>query len=89
MPKNPPISIDALSFQWLFGQEDRISPVSNDQKGQPTEIMSFDQAEACFEMPSKRVMKPAKGTVHIILAVTHHGTPTLTRHESLMYIFVN
>ena len=37
-------------------------------------------------MPTSRVMEPGTGTMHIILAVTDHGTPRLTRYQR---VFVN
>ncbi len=35
-------------------------------------------------MPDKRVMPPGTGTIHIILAVTDHGQPRLTRYQRVI-----
>lgn len=76
---------DALSFQWFYYHEAGTFPVSSARSGQPIEIKNFDQPEAWFEVPSKRVMEPGKGAIHIVLAVTDHGTPRLTRYKRLIF----
>jgi len=43
--------------------------------------MNFDQKKAWFVVPTGRVMPPGLGEIHIILAVTDHGTPRLTRYK--------
>lgn len=35
-------------------------------------------------MPTSRVMPPGTGAMHIILAVTDHGTPRLTRYRRVV-----
>ena len=34
--------------------------------------------------PVKRIMPPGTGTMHIILAVTDHGSPRLTRYQRVI-----
>lgn len=75
---------DALSYNWFFYSEAGTFPVSSARSGQSIEIQNFDQQEASFIVPSKRVMEPGMGTIHIILAVTDHGTPRLTRYQRVI-----
>lgn len=77
---------DALSYQWFCYAEAGTFSVSSARSGQPIEIHNFDQSEAWFIVPSKRVMPPGTGTIHIILAVTDHGYPRLTRYERVIII---
>lgn len=48
------------------------------------EIRNFDQPRAWFVVPTQRVMPPGTGTMHIILAVTDHGVPRLTRYRRVI-----
>jgi hypothetical protein len=48
------------------------------------EIKNFDQPEAWLIVKTSRVMPPGTGTMHIILAVTDHGTPRLTRYKRVI-----
>ncbi len=75
---------DALSYRWFFYNEAGTFPVSSATSGQPIEIRNFDQPEAWFEVPVNRVMPPGTGTIHLILAVTDHGSPRLTRYQRVM-----
>lgn len=75
---------DALSYNWFFYQEAGTFPVSSAVNAQAIEIQNFDQSEASFIVPTKRVMEPGIGTIHIILAVTDHGTPRLTRYQRVI-----
>jgi hypothetical protein len=75
---------DALSYEWFCYSEAGTFPVSSARSGQPIEIKNFDQKEAWFEVPTSRVMAPGTGTIHIILAVTDHGTPRLTRYQRVI-----
>ena len=41
--------------------------------------------EKCgLEVKTSRVMPPGTGTMHVILAVTDHGTPRLTRYRRVI-----
>ncbi len=75
---------DALSYHWFFYQEAGTFPVSSARSGQPLEINNFDQKEAWFTVPTSRVAPPGIGTMHIILAVTDHGSPRLTRYQRVI-----
>ncbi|WP_297088073.1 nucleoside hydrolase-like domain-containing protein [uncultured Draconibacterium sp.] len=75
---------DALSYEWLFYKEAGTFPVSSARSGQPVAIQNFDQQKAWFTVPSRRVMSPGTGTMHIILKVTDHGSPRLTRYQRII-----
>lgn len=75
---------DALSFEWFYYPEAGTFPTSSARSGQPVEIRNFDQARAWFLIPTGRVMPPGTGTMHVILAVTDHGTPRLTRYRRVV-----
>ncbi len=57
--------------------------VSNSRSGYPVEIHDYDQPEACFDVPRTRILSDT-GTMHIILAVTDHDTPRLTRYQRVI-----
>jgi hypothetical protein len=75
---------DALSFQWFYYPEAGTLAASSARDGQPVPIQGFDQVKASFTVPTQRVMPPGTGTMHIILAVTDHGTPRLTRYQRVI-----
>lgn len=75
---------DALSYAWFYYKEAGSFPVSSARSGQPVYIQNFDQPEAWFVVPDRRVMPPGTGTMHIILAVTDHGSPRLTRYQRII-----
>jgi hypothetical protein len=75
---------DALSYEWFYYGEVGTFTVSSARTGQPLEIDDFDQSKASFVVPTRRVMPPGTGTMHIILAVTDHGTPRLTRYQRVI-----
>lgn len=79
---------DALSYKWFFYNETGTFPVASGTSGQPIEIKSFDQPEAWFVVPTRNVMAPGTGTIHIILAVTDHGSPRLTRYQRVIVTVV-
>jgi hypothetical protein len=75
---------DAISYKWFCYSEAGTFPVSSATSGQPLEIKNFDQPEAWLDVPENRVMPPGTGTIHIILAVTDHGSPRLTRYQRII-----
>jgi hypothetical protein len=75
---------DALSYAWFYYLEAGTFPVSSARSGQPVEIEDFDQPKAWFTVPTSRVMAPGTGTMHVILAVSDHGTPRLTRYQRVI-----
>jgi hypothetical protein len=75
---------DTLSYEWFYYNEAGIFPVSSARSGQPLEIKNFDQPKAWFIVPTSRVMPPGAGTMHLILAVTDHGAPRLTRYRRVI-----
>lgn len=79
---------DAVSFEWFYYHEAGTFPVASARSGQPIEIRNFDQPNAWFTVPTSRVMAPGTGDMHIILAVTDHGTPRLTRYQRIVVTVV-
>jgi len=75
---------DALSYEWFCYSEAGTFPASDARTGQPIPMKNSDQSEAWFTVPTSRVMPPGTGTIHIILAVTDHGTPRLTRFQRVI-----
>ena len=75
---------DALSYHWFSYSEAGTFSVSNSRSGQPIEIINSDQQKAWFTVPTSRVMAPGVGTIHVILAVTDHGSPRLTRYKRII-----
>lgn len=75
---------DALSYEWFYYGEPGTLALSNSRTGRPLEIRNFDQPEAWFIAPPARTMPAGTGTLHIILAVTDHGTPRLTRYQRVI-----
>ena len=75
---------DTLSYEWFYYPEAGSFCVSNARGGQPVPIQNFDQPRASFTVPTSRVMPPGTGTMHMILAVTDHGTPRLTRYRRVI-----
>ena len=79
---------DAVSYEWFYYNEAGTFPLSSARSGQPLEIKNFDQPKAWFIVPTGRVMPPGLGEMHIILAVTDHGTPRLTRYQRVIVTVV-
>lgn len=75
---------DALSYEWFCYEEAGTRGMSNSRSGIKHEITGFDQAQAWLKVKTSRVMPPGTGTMHIILAVTDHGSPRLTRYQRLI-----
>lgn len=75
---------DALSYEWFCYKEAGTLPLSTGRSGQPLAIKNHDQAKASFVAPPNRMHPSRGGTVHIILAVTDHGTPRLTRYRRVI-----
>jgi hypothetical protein len=75
---------DAVSYEWFYYNEAGTFPLSSARSGQPLEIKNFDQQKASFNVPTTRVMAPGTGEMHIILRVTDHGIPRLTRYQRVI-----
>lgn len=73
---------DSLYYEWFYYKEPGTFTASNAKSGQPLKIENFDQKNASFIIPTKRVLR--NGTMHIILAVTDDGTPALTRYKRVI-----
>ena len=79
---------DALSYEWFYYPEPGTLATAGRGAGGFLDIRNFDQPRAWFVVPTSRVMAPGTGTMHIILAVTDHGTPRLTRYERVIVTVV-
>ncbi len=75
---------DPLSYEWFCYEEAGTRPMSSSSTGIKLDIVGFDQAKAWFNVKTSRVMRPGTGTMHIILAVTDHGSPRLTRYKRVI-----
>lgn len=75
---------DALSYQWFVYEEPGTRSMSSSNTGLKHEIMNFDQGRAWLEVKRNRVVPPGLGTIHVILAVTDHGKPRLTRYRRVI-----
>ena len=75
---------DALSFEWFCYEEPGTRRMSNSSTGVKHDIVAFDQSKAWLRVKTARVVPPGAGTMHIILAVTDHGTPRLTRYARVI-----
>lgn len=68
---------DSLSYQWFYYPEAGTYTISTGRTGQPLKIEDADKPQARFVIPKSQRL----GTMHIIVAVTDNGTPSLTRYE--------
>jgi len=74
---------DALSYEWFhYGEAGTF--VTTGYTASSLQIRDFDQPKAWFVIPTRPIMPPGTGTMHIILAVTDHGTPRLTRYRRVI-----
>ncbi|MFG0289828.1 MAG: nucleoside hydrolase-like domain-containing protein [Rhodopirellula sp. JB044] len=75
---------NALSFEWFYYAEAGTFLCARSTTGQPVSIDAFDQPKASFRVPIHGVMPPGTGTMHVIVAVTDHGSPRLTRYHRVI-----
>jgi hypothetical protein len=75
---------DPLSYQWFCYEEAGTRAMSNSRTGMKHDIIGFDQPKASIIVKTSRVMPPGTGTMHIILVVTDHGSPSLTRYKRVI-----
>jgi len=71
---------DRLSYHWFYYGEPGTFTVSTARTGTPLKIENANKANASFIVPGRSRI----GTMHIILAVTDNGTPTLTRYKRVI-----
>jgi hypothetical protein len=74
----------ALSYDWIHYGEPGTLLLSNARTGVPLRVEGANTLHAWFTAP--RVTKPE--TMHIVLAVTDHGTPPLTRYQRVIVTIV-
>jgi hypothetical protein len=73
-----------LSYEWFCYNEAGSFAASSARDGRPIPIQDYDQLRASFTVPTRRVMQPGTGDIHVILSVTDHGTPRLTRYQRVI-----
>ena len=73
---------DDLKFHWFYYGEAGSFTVSKALTGNPIDIEDADKAKARFTVPTERVF--SNGTIHIILALSDSGTPSLTRYKRVI-----
>jgi hypothetical protein len=71
---------DNLSYKWIHYDEPGTFALGTARTGNAVKINDDDMANAWFTAPKKGRM----GTMHIILTVTDHGTPALTRYKRVI-----
>ncbi len=71
---------DNLSYHWFLYGEPGTFAMSTARTGNPLHIQDSNMANAWFIAPVRAKM----GTMHIILAVTDHGSPALTRYKRII-----
>lgn len=79
---------DALTYAWFYYPEPGTFTTARPRTGVPVDIEDADKAHAWFTVPTDRVMPPGTGTMHVILAVTDDGTPSLTRYQRVIVTVV-
>lgn len=73
---------DELSYQWFYYGEAGTFATAFGVTGAPVTINDADKQQAWFTVPTERVFRT--GSMHIIVAVTDHGTPALTRYQRII-----
>lgn len=71
---------DELTYHWFHYGELGSYTLSSGRTGAPLTIENADQQQAALVIPKS----VRTGTLHIILAVTDKGTPTLTRYKRVI-----
>lgn len=71
---------NALSYNWFYYPEAGSFVVTSSRMGCVIAIHDHTQANAWMVVPRGGRL----GTIHIILAVTDHGTPALTRYQRVV-----
>ena len=72
---------DALSYQWIYYKEPGTFTKGTARTGLPLKIEQADEMNASLTVPTRF---GRAGTLHVILAVTDHGTPALTRYQRVI-----
>jgi hypothetical protein len=70
-----------LSYKWFYYGEPGSFTLSTARTGNPLSIEDADKQSARFIVPKNN---GRLGVMHIILAVTDNGSPSLTRYKRVM-----
>ncbi len=71
---------NALSYEWIYYGEPGTFVLATARTGAPLKIEDANKINAWFTAP--KVAKPS--TMHVILAVTDHGAPAVTRYQRVI-----
>ena len=69
-----------LSYKWFYYGEPGSLAIATARTGDPLKIEGADQVNASFTLTKCSKL----GTMHIILAVTDNGSPSLTRYQRVI-----
>ncbi len=76
---------NTLSYQWFAYEEAGTRGMMSSNTGVKLDINDDDQPKAWLTVKTNRIAPGTNaGTMHIILAVTDHGTPRLTRYKRVI-----
>lgn len=75
---------DALSYKWFVYEEAGTRGMMSSRDGIKLQVQNDDQQRAWLTVKTDRVNAPGTGTIHVILAVTDHGSPRLTRYKRVV-----
>ncbi len=75
---------DALSYDWFVYEEAGTRGMTSSRSGVKLEVQNADQQQAWLTVKTDRVVPPGTGTIHVIVAVTDHGLPRLTRYRRVI-----
>lgn len=73
---------DALNYQWFVYHEAGTFTTESARTGHPIQVENADQQDATLLVPTRKPMH--YGDIHVILAVTDTGTPSLTRYQRVI-----
>jgi hypothetical protein len=72
---------DSLSYRWFYYPEAGEFSVQTGRTGAPLEIANAQAQQASFVVPQNSFKL---GTLHIVLAVSDNGVPSLTRYQRVI-----
>lgn len=76
---------DTLSYQWFVYEEAGTRGMMSSDTGVKLDVNDDDQPKAWLTVKTSRIAPGTDaGTIHVILAVTDHGSPRLTRYKRVI-----
>jgi hypothetical protein len=77
---------NSLNYEWFYYGEPGTFTLSTARTGTPLKIEDANKEKAWFTVPARF---GKAGTMHIILAVTDTGKPTLTRYQRVIITIIS